>query len=105
MPGPCSRRLSVRAGTLSAMRGGYGGSGHGSLRDRTRGSGPVPHDPPPASPARHCLVDGAPSLLVEWRRASTGWEGRVVSVRWLDGEGWATVERWLPAAQVSPVVP
>jgi hypothetical protein len=47
-------------------------------------------------------VDGAPALLVEWRRARSGWEGRVISVRWLDGEGWATVERWLPAALVTP---
>jgi hypothetical protein len=87
------------------MRGGYGGSGHGTLRDRSRGSGsslsaPLPE---PTSPARHCVVDGAPALLVEWRRAPGGWEGRVISVRWLDGEGWATVERWLPAALVAPV--
>jgi hypothetical protein len=47
-------------------------------------------------------VDGAPALLVEWRRCPGGWEGRVISVLWLDGEGWATVERWLPAALVTP---
>ena len=85
------------------MRGGYGGSGHGSLRDRVRAAdrpGTAPEMPP--SPARHCSVDGEPALLVEWRRGAAGWEGRVVSVRWLDGDGWATVERWLPAARVRP---
>jgi hypothetical protein len=40
---------------------------------------------------------------VEWRRGLHDWEGRVVSVRWLDGDGWATVERWLPAALVTPL--
>ncbi|MBA8802554.1 hypothetical protein FB382_000845 [Nocardioides ginsengisegetis] len=83
------------------MRGGYGSSGHGSLHDRIHG--PTPATPPttPPSPARHCLVDGAPSLLVEWRQGERAWEGRVVSVLWLDGQGWATVERWLPASAIT----
>ena len=54
----------------------------------------------PSTPARHCRVQGHPSLLVEWRRASTGWEGRVISVVWVDAVGWATIDRWLPAAQI-----
>jgi len=84
------------------MRGGYGGSGHGSLHARIHRT-QAPPAAVPSSPARHCLVDGQPSLLVEWRRSGSGWEGRVLSVRWLDGEGWATVERWLPAALVEPL--
>lgn len=79
------------------MRGGYGSSGHGSLHDRVHG---VAAEPP--SPARHCFVEGRPGLLVEWRQGVAGWEGRVVDMCWLDGEGWATVERWLPAARIEP---
>jgi hypothetical protein len=75
------------------MRGGYGTGGQGNLTSRTGGNQRV--DPP--SPARHCFVEGQPSLLVEWRRGATGWEGRVISVVWIDAVGWATVERWLPA--------
>jgi hypothetical protein len=56
-------------------------------------------DPP--SPARHCFVDGEQSLLVEWRHGSAGWEGRVISMTWVDGAGWATVDRWLPAPSIS----
>ena len=79
------------------MRGGYGNDGWGNLASRT------PNRPPaePPSPARHCFVNGQPSLLVEWRRAETVWEGRVISVVWLEAVGWATVERWLPAAEIS----
>ena len=75
------------------MRGGYGISGQGNLTSRTGAHRRV--DPP--SPARHCFVEGQPSLLLEWRRGATGWEGRVVSVVWIDAVGWASVERWLPA--------
>ena len=35
---------------------------------------------------------------MEWRQGPQAWEGRVISVLWLDGQGWATVERWLPAS-------
>jgi hypothetical protein len=78
------------------MGGGYGHSGQGNLARRTGAR--VPADPP--SPARHCFVGGQPSLLVEWRRGETDWEGRVISVVWLDAVGWATVERWLPASML-----
>ena len=78
------------------MRGGYGDSGQGNLASRTGADRPA--DPP--SPARHCLVDGQPSLLVGWRRGSAGWEGRVISVIRVEAVGWATVERWLPAAEI-----
>ncbi len=80
------------------MRGGYGTSGQGNLADRTGADARA--DPP--SPARHCHVGTQPSLLVEWRRGTTGWEGRVISVVWVDAVGWATVARWLPAGEISP---
>jgi hypothetical protein len=38
---------------------------------------------------------------VEWRRSQTGWEGRVISVLWIDAVGWASVERWLPAGRIT----
>ena len=78
------------------MRGGYGTSGQGNLASRTGADRPTD----PASPARHCFVEGQPSLLVEWRRSTTGWEGRVISVVWIDAVGWASVERWLPAERI-----
>jgi hypothetical protein len=78
------------------LRGRYGTSGQGGIASRVGAQQPV--DPP--SPARHCFVDGEPSLLVEWRQGRTGWEGRVITVVWLDGVGWATVERWLPADSI-----
>lgn len=79
------------------MAGGYGTTRHGSLASRAGINRPA--DPP--SPARHCLVDSQPSLLVEWRRSTGGWEGRVISVLWIDAIGWATMERWLPAADIT----
>jgi hypothetical protein len=86
------------------MRGGYGAGDHGTLAERLAATTSRP--PParmPSSPARHCVVDGEPSLLVEWARTDRGWEGRVVSVVWLEGVGWAMVERWLPAAAIVAV--
>ncbi len=80
------------------MRGGYGSSGQGNLANRTGADTRM--DPP--SPARHCHVGAQPSLLVEWRRGPTGWEGRVISVVWVDAVGWATVARWLPAEEITP---
>jgi len=61
-------------------------------------------------PARHCWVAGAaddqgvkrPGLLVEWRTAATGWEGRVVYVARLRAGGWALVEEWLPQSLLTP---
>jgi hypothetical protein len=79
------------------MRGGYGNGNQGSLASRVSGA-ETPADP---SPARHCFVEGRASLLVEWRRGPGGWEGRVISVVWVDAVGWATLERWLPAASIT----
>lgn len=82
------------------MAGGMGRSDQGSLVQRlgsTRSSEDLVH----RSPARHCFVNGEPAFLVEWRQASAGWEGRVLSMVWADAVGWATVERWLPAGEIT----
>ncbi len=61
-------------------------------------------------PGRHCWVSGSadeagvkrPGLLVEWRVADLGWEGRVVYLARLRGDTWALVEEWLPASLLTP---
>ena len=61
-------------------------------------------------PARHCWVAGAldaegvkrPGLLVEWRQAAQGWEGRVVYCARLRRDTWVVVEEWLPADLLTP---
>jgi hypothetical protein len=61
-------------------------------------------------PARHCWVSGGvdesgikrPGLLVEWRPADSGWEGRVVYAAQLRAGVWALVEEWLPATLLTP---
>lgn len=62
------------------MAGGYGTTSHGSLASRAG----IDRRAEPRSPARHCLVNEQPGLLVEWRQRSSGWEGRVISVEWID---------------------
>jgi len=73
----------------------------------------------PPSPAKHCWVADAvdgygvkrPGLLVEWRQADAGWEGRVVysaRMRPADRDGetgheWLVVEEWLPADLLTPL--
>lgn len=62
-------------------------------------------------PARHCWVadpvDGRgvkrPGLLVEWRPAAVGWEGRVVYAARLRASSWVLVDEWLPAALLTPL--
>ncbi|CAN5429381.1 hypothetical protein BH11ACT8_BH11ACT8_29180 [soil metagenome] len=106
------------------MGGGWGKQGSGiplSERVRTSGTGAVtaaPAVPSPAAspaggacPSRHCWVSDAadgcgvkrPGLLVEWRQAGTGWEGRVVYAAMLRPETWTLVEEWLPAALLTPL--
>jgi hypothetical protein len=90
------------------MRGGYGTGKHGTLAERVAGTASESASTPPPrgtpnTPARHCHVNGEPSLLVEWCRTERGWEGRVISVLWVDAVGWATVERWLPAEDITPL--
>src|SRR4051812_13195617 len=53
---------------------------------------------------RHCWVVDAPGhpgryagLLAEWRRADSGWEGRVVYALDEMSGGCRLVERWLPS--------
>jgi hypothetical protein len=66
-----------------------------------------PGDPPAGS---HCWVapgtdverDGRPGLLVEWRSAAAGWEGRVVYLSQRGKEDWTVVETWVPADRVTP---
>lgn len=61
-------------------------------------------------PARHCwvsdAVDGAgvkrPGLLVEWRAAGSGWEGRVVYAARLRPDAWVLVEEWVPETLLAP---
>lgn len=91
------------------MAGGMGGRGGLPMSRRVRlgaGSDGDPDD----CPARHCWVSGAaddagvkrPGLLVEWRTASSGWEGRVVYVARLRSGEWALVEEWLPSSLLAP---
>jgi hypothetical protein len=80
------------------MAGGMGRSDQGNLARRVASSASAPVH---RSPARHCFVDGEPALLVEWRPGSAGWEGRVISMVWIDAVGWATVERWLPSEVIA----
>lgn len=96
------------------MGGGWGKQGSGiPLAGRVRPGAP-PVDPPGPSeecPARHCWVAGAvdgrgvkrPGLLVEWRPAPAGWEGRVVYAACVRADGWSLVEEWLPASQLAPL--
>lgn len=69
--------------------------------------GPATYD---ECPARHCWVADAadgrgvkrPGLLVEWRQAEAGWEGRVVYAAEIRPGRWALVEEWLAAALLTP---
>ncbi|MEJ7833672.1 MAG: hypothetical protein WKF79_12210 [Nocardioides sp.] len=95
------------------MGGGWGKQGSGiPLAERVRpgvAQGPGP-EPASECPARHCWVAGAvdghgvkrPGLLVEWRPASVGWEGRVVYAACSRPGVWSLVEEWLPASQLTP---
>src|SRR3712207_5376177 len=93
-------------------RGRHGGS----LAGRAARSGvPAPSapEPPPAPrrPAgdghgRHCWVLDPPDapgtwpgLLVEWRQAEEGWQGRVAYTV-VGAHGPVLVEAWLPADQL-----
>ena len=77
---------------------------------------PVEHEPTheptyDQCPARHCWVADAldaqgvkrPGLLVEWRQADQGWEGRVVYVARARPDRWVLVEEWVSAALLTPV--
>jgi hypothetical protein len=102
--------------------GGWSKGGGVPLRDRVRVGGPRPSLAPTAGqppgqplgqpcPARHCWVADAvdgdgekrPGLLVEWRQAGSGWEGRVIYVARVRDRSWALVEEWLPQELLAPV--
>lgn len=81
------------------------------LGERVRaGEVPAPSPAGNGCPVRHCWVADAvdrlgekrPGLLVEWRRTSTAWEGRVVYAALLRPGEWALVEEWLPAELLTP---
>ena len=95
------------------MAGGWGKRGSGiPLSERVRADRPDrgPGADPDPCPARHCWVADAadrqgvkrPGLLVEWRQASDGWEGRVLYVVRLRPDSWQVVEEWLPASLLTP---
>jgi hypothetical protein len=83
------------------------------LEQRTRAgsSAPGPASDDDACPARHCWVAGAldaegvkrPGLLVEWRQAERGWEGRVLYCARLRRDTWMVVEEWVPADLLTPL--
>ncbi len=83
------------------MAGGMGRSAQGNLASRVAATSSTSLRVPSGSPARHCFVEGEPALLVEWRQVDGGWEGRVLSMTWIDAVGWATLERWLPAGDIT----
>ncbi|MCD4525113.1 hypothetical protein [Nocardioides sp. cx-173] len=96
------------------MGGGWAKQGSGvPLSERVRPGAPA--DPEAAHrsqecPARHCWVSDAldrhgvqrPGLLVEWRQAEAGWEGRVAYLAQLRPDAWQLVEEWVPAAWLTP---
>jgi hypothetical protein len=53
---------------------------------------------PPGAPGRW------PGLLLEWRRGSDGWEGRVAYAAHLQN-GHALMELWMPAQWLERVAP
>ncbi|WP_193611813.1 hypothetical protein [Nocardioides lijunqiniae] len=96
------------------MGGGWSKQGSGvPLSERVRpgaASRPAVASLGDPCPARHCWVSDAidrhgakrPGLLVEWRQAADGWEGRVVYVVQLRPDAWQLVEEWVPAALLTP---
>lgn len=66
---------------------------------------PAPESRPPAQ-LRHCWVvdeehGRLPALLLEWRRAGEGWEGRVVAPVYDDvDDRWRPRDAWLPAGDL-----
>lgn len=82
------------------MRGGYGKGSGVPLWQRRNSAAPAAGVGRPA----HCWVSEPPGhpgtwpgLLVEWRRDTEGWTGRVVFVV----GGAVVVETWLPSDQLS----
>ena len=93
------------------MAGGMRSGKGPSLADRVGAAAtPVEEEPDRPRPVvqRHCWVQGLPQapgrwpgLLVEWRRAGSAWEGRVVYVVHEAAQP-VVVESWLAAAHLDP---
>jgi hypothetical protein len=79
------------------MAGGMNRGERRSIAERIHGSAPAAA---PAPTLKHCWVldrhGRLPGLLLEWRRTTEGWQGRVVRPV-LESYGWVVVEDWLPA--------
>ncbi len=76
--------------------------GWGSMTDRIAATSDGGEQPPVV---KHCWVTTSAGrlrgLLLEWRQAAAGWEGRVVHlVSTVDG--WIVVAEWLPAGMLEP---
>lgn len=93
------------------MAGGMNKRGSGvPLGERRRGSVIGAIQEPEHCPVRHCWVSDAvdgrgikrPGLLVEWRRTTASWEGRVVYAAMVRPGEWALVEEWIPADLLTP---
>jgi hypothetical protein len=73
-----------------------------TLAERINGT---PASDDDASPVKPCWVTDQhghlPGLLLEWRRTSAGWQGRVVRPV-LEHDRWVVVEEWLPAGLLDP---
>ncbi|WP_372735963.1 hypothetical protein [Nocardioides sp.] len=111
------------AGGMGGARGGWAKRGSGiplSERVRTDLHHASASTDAEACPARHCWVGAAvdeagvkrPGLLVEWRQATLGWEGRVIYVAAIRpgrspenplAQRWVLVEEWLPAEVLTPI--
>jgi hypothetical protein len=91
---------------LRRVAGGMGGRGGIPLSERVRRRASTDDE----CPARHCWVADAvdghgvkrPGLLLEWRMAETGWQGRVVYAAQVRPGRWALVEEWVAAAMLTP---
>jgi len=95
------------------MAGGMSGRRGRTLAERSQpatSTAPDDVDPavgrPRAVSHRHCWVTGVPEhpgrwagLLAEWRRGSSGWEGRVVYAVTV-ADRCVLVETWVSAAQL-----
>ena len=81
---------------------------YGSMADRVaraRGAAASDEGAAPPPPVKHCWVNGVhgrlPGLLLGWRQAGEGWQGRVVRLVH-DADGWAVVEEWVDAGLLDP---
>ena len=92
---------------LVDVAGGMGGNRGIPMSRRVRPAATAYDD----CPARHCWVADAvddrgvkrPGLLVEWRRGTDGWEGRVVYAAQPRPGRWVLVEEWVADTLLTPL--